>query len=144
MATLPCEIDFPTSRQFLVPQQGNANVLLDGEGQSEPGIAFVCGQVDFAGMAKAPQNISDVIVNRLSEIAHAKAVLMGKSGDVYHVWTMIDEWTLDGRKAVYAAQKELLLKLSGFDLDFYVVPIEEGVSPSELVSDIPVVFERAA
>ena len=68
---------------------------------------------------------------------------MGRSGDVYHVWTMIDEWTVSGRKAVYAAQKELLVKLKGFDLDFYVVALDDGGSPEGLVSDIRPVFQRA-
>jgi hypothetical protein len=96
-----------------------------------------------SGMTKVPQNISDVIVNRLQEFPHVKAILMGRSGDVYHVWTMIDEWTPSGRRAVYGAQKELLKKLKGFDLDFYVVALDEGTNPKDLVSDIPVVFPRA-
>jgi hypothetical protein len=96
-----------------------------------------------SGMTKVPENISDVIVNRLQELTHVKAILMGRSGEVYHVWTMIDDWTQSGRKAVYTAQRELLAKLKGFDLDFYVVALDGGSKPEELVSDIPVVFRRA-
>ena len=94
-------------------------------------------------MAKVPENISDVIVNRLREISNVQAVLMGRSGEVYHVWTMIRDWTATDRRAVYAAQKELLAKLKGFDLDFYVVRLDESVTPDALVSDIPLVFQRA-
>jgi hypothetical protein len=97
----------------------------------------------ISGMTKVPENISDVIVNRLQELTQVKAVLMGRSGEIYHVWTMIDDWTRGGRKAVYAAQRELLQKLRGFDLDFYVVPLDSGMKPEELVSGIPIVFPRA-
>ena len=93
-------------------------------------------------MAKVPDNISDVIVQRLSEISNVQAVLMGRSGDVYHVWSMIRNWTAIDRRAVYAAQKDLLVKLNGFDLDFYVVRLDESVTPDALVSDIPLVFQR--
>jgi hypothetical protein len=96
-----------------------------------------------SGMTKVPENISDVIVDRLREFTHVRAILMGRSGTVHHVWTMIDDWTHSGRKAVYGAQRELLKKLKGFDLDFYVVALDEGMKPEELVSDIPVVFRRA-
>lgn len=144
MPTVSCELDFTTARQFLVSPRGDANVLLESAAQNDPSIMFANERTIFTGMTKVPENISDVIVNRLSEISHVRAVLMGQSGDVYHVWSMIDDWSMHGRKAVYTAQKELLSKLGGFDLDFYVVPIESGTSPTELVSDIPVVFERAA
>jgi len=97
----------------------------------------------FSGMTKVPENISDVVVGRLEAIPHVKAVLMGRSGEVYHIWTMIDDWTVSGRRAVYAAQRELLARLGGFELDFYVVAIDEGESPESVVSDIPTVFRRA-
>ena len=95
-------------------------------------------------MAKVPDHISDVLVKRLTEIPNVKAIRMGRSGDVYHVWTMIRNWTAADRKQVYAAQKELLSKLNGFDLDFYVVKLDATTHPDELVSDIPTVFPVAS
>lgn len=94
----------------------------------------------FSGMAKVSQTISDVIVKKLTEISNVKAIRMGRSGDIYHVWTLIQNWTAADRKNVYAAQKELLIRLNGFDLDFYVVKLDANTTPDELVSDIPAVF----
>jgi hypothetical protein len=135
--------DFTCDGPVYFPAFGEAS--FGNEQGAERELQTVLGEdkLWFSGMAKVPENISDVIVNRLQGIAHVKAVLMGRSGEVYHVWTMIDEWTLAGRKAVYAAQKELLAKLKGFDLDFYVVPLDDGESPEGLVSDIPTIFQRA-
>lgn len=135
--------DFPSGNPIFIPSFTEANFGHEQEAESEPRAVLVEDSLWFSGMAKVPENISDIIVNKLREMDHVKAVLMGRSGEVYHVWTMIDEWTIAGRKAVYAAQKELLAKLKGFDLDFYVVPLDDGGSPEELVSDIPTVFQRA-
>jgi len=136
-------LDFADDGRVFIPPFAQANFNLEQDAESELRTIFVENNWWFSGMAKVPENLSDVIVNRLKEIAHVKAVLMGRSGEVYHVWTMVDEWTVPGRKAVYAAQRELLAKLKGFDLDFYVVALDNGESPEGLVSDIPVVFQRA-
>jgi len=114
------------------------------EAVSDPQIAVVEEDLSFSGMTRAPQDISDVIVHRLRELSNVKAVLMGRSGEVYHVWTMIENWTAADRKVVYAVQKELLSALNGFDLDFYVVKLDANVTPEELVSDIPMVYSRTS
>lgn len=143
MSTSAQNLDFSGDGRVFIPAFAETNFNSEHETESDAQVIFVAENLWFSGMAKVPENISDVIVDRLRLIAHVKAVLMGRSGDVYHVWTMIDEWTVAGRKAVYAAQKELLAKLKGFDLDFYVVPLDDGGSPEGLVSDIPTVFQRA-
>lgn len=139
------DFDYSMGR-VLLPPFLKATISLEANGRSESQTAFV--DVDdvlwFSGMAKAPENISDVIVNRLKKVDHVKAILMGRSGDVYHVWTMIDDWSAAGRKAVYSAQKELLTLLNGFELDFYVVPIDESAQPGAIVSDIPMVFRATS
>lgn len=143
MSSSTQNLDFSGNGRAFIPAHYETRVGLGQEAESDSHTTVVEDMLWFTGMTKAPENISDVIVNRLREIAHVKAVLMGRSGEVYHVWTMIDEWTIGGRKAVYAAQKELLAKLKGFDLDFYVVPLDNGESPDTLVSEIPTIFQRA-
>jgi len=143
MATSVLELDYPDGELLFQPLTETA-VGLGQEAQSEPQTAFsAITRWWFSGMTKVPENISDVIAKRFQEIPHMKAILMGRSGDVYHVWAMIDEWTLAARKVVYAAQKELLVKLRGFEIDFYVVELDKGAKPEDLVSAIPVIFQRA-
>jgi hypothetical protein len=95
-------------------------------------------------MVKAAETMSCFITDRLKEIDHVQAVLIGRSGDVHHVWVMTKEWTSAGRKEIYAAQRDLLKKLNGFEMDFYVVPFEPGMKPGDFVSDIPVMYQRPA
>lgn len=112
----------------------------EGESPCKSKTSFTYRDLWFSGMAKVSQDISGVIVKKLTENPNVKAIRMGRSGDVYHVWTMIQDWTAKDRKAVYAAQKDLLTKLKLFDLDFYVVKLDANISPDEMVSDIPMVF----
>lgn len=135
-------LDFPGEGRVSLPLPLEATISAQAETRSDLQTTFVEHDLWFSGMAKVPDNISDVIVQRLSEISNVQAVLMGRSGDVYHVWSMIRNWTAIDRRAVYAAQKDLLVKLNGFDLDFYVVRLDESVTPDALVSDIPLVFQR--
>jgi hypothetical protein len=137
-------LDFPGEGRISLPPSLGATISAEAETRTDPQTTFVEHDLWFSGMAKVAENISDVIVNRLREISNVQAVLMGRSGEVYHVWTMIRNWTAMDRRAVYGAQKELLTKLNGFDLDFYVVRLDEGVTPDALVSDIPLVFQRAS
>jgi hypothetical protein len=143
MSSQSQNLDFSDNGPVFIPAFFETKVSLGEEVRSDLKTTFPEENWWFTGMAKASENISDVVVKRLKAIPHVKAILMGRSGDIYHVWTMIDEWTIGGRKAVYAAQKELLLKLKGFDLDFYVVALDDGGSPGGLVSEIPTVFQRA-
>jgi hypothetical protein len=144
MAALVLDLEYPDpSGRFISPPL-EVTVGLGQEVQSGPQITFVETLSWFSAMTKVPENISDVIWKRLEEIAHVDAVLMGRSGDVYHVWVMTNEWNPASRKSVYAAQKELLIKLKGFDIDFYLVPLDKGARPEDLVSGIPIVFKRAA
>lgn len=143
MSSSAHDLDFPgEARMSLPPPSLGTTISAEAETRSAPQTTFAEQDLWFSGMAKVPENISDVIVNRLREIPNVQAVLMGRSGEVYHVWTMIRNWTAVHRRTVYTAQKELLSKLKGFDLDFYVVRLDEGVTPHTLVSDIPLVFPR--
>jgi hypothetical protein len=144
MTTSFQELDFQRDGRAAFPPLFGAVLCRESESRSDPQTTIAESDLWISGMAKVPENISDVIVNRLSSLSHVKAILMGRSGEVYHVWTMIDEWTATARKAVYAIQRELLVMLTGFELDFYVVGLDAGVKPESLVSDIPMVFPRAA
>lgn len=143
MATSEQNFDFSWHSPLVIPTSPEADFGQENEEEREPKAVLTEDRWWFSGMTKVPQSISDVIVGKLKEMPHVQAVLVGRSGEVYHVWTMIADWTVAGRRAVYAAQKELLAKLSGFELDFYVVPLDEGESPAGLVSDIPIVWQRA-
>ncbi len=125
-------LDFTGDGPLFIPVFPEAIFNHEPSADNELQTVLVGDKLWFSGMAKVPENISDVIVNRLREISHVKVVLMGQSGDVYHVWTMIDEWTAGGRKAVYAAQRELLAKLKGFEIDFYVVPLAAAMTAAYL------------
>lgn len=145
MSSLSYNLDFPGNGRPSLPPFLEATMSAEGEARSDQQTAFTEERdLWFSGMAKVPDRISDVLVKRLTEIPNVKAIRMGRSGDVYHVWTMILRWTAADRKEVYAAQKELLSKLNGFDLDFYVVNLDATTSPDELVSDIPIVFPVAS
>jgi hypothetical protein len=142
MSTSTHDFDFSMGRVFLPPFL-NATLSAEADSRSESRTSFAEEDLWFSGMAKVPENISDVIVNKLKQVDHVKAILMGRSGDVYHIWTLIDEWSASARKNVYGAQKELLRMLSGFELDFYVVPLDECAQPGAMVSDIPQIFPVA-
>lgn len=93
-----------------------------------------------SGMASVTKTVSDVVVGRMTEIGDVSALMMGRSGDVHHVWVLLKTWTSEVRKTVYEAQVDLVKRLRGFDLDFYVVPAEHGERPTDLVSDIHVIY----
>lgn len=106
MASSAHDLDFPgEGRVSLPPPSLGTTISAEAETRSAPQTTFAEHDLWFSGMAKVPENISDVIVNRLREISNVQAVLMGRSGEVYHVWTMIRDWTATDRRAVYAAQR---------------------------------------
>ena len=94
-------------------------------------------------MAKTAVSVNDFIANSFSTLSNVQAVLAGESGDVLHVWIMIDEWDPQVRKQVYAIQKTIMKQLGGLHFDFYVIDLPHGTSPLDMVSDIPVIFNRA-
>lgn len=144
MSTFAHELDFSGDGRMSLPSLVGSTLSAEGEARSDELTTFVDPDLCFWGMAKVAENISDVIVKRLTELPNVKAIRMGRSGDVYHVWTMVENWTAADRKAVYAAQRDLLCRLTGFELDFYVVKLDANTSPDELVSDIPTVFPLAS
>ena len=91
----------------------------------------------FSKMHRVVETIADYIAQRFKVLANVRAVLVGKSGEVHHVWIMLNDWTAGHRKAVYAIQRDILSKLGDLNLDFYVIDIPEGVRPDEMVSGIP-------
>ena len=62
----------------------------------------------FSKMHPIVETISDYIAQRFKALANVRAVLVGQSGEVYHVWIMLDAWTTDHRKAIYAIQRDIL------------------------------------
>jgi hypothetical protein len=105
-------------------------------------LNFYGDNADMLGMLCIPKTISDYLKERFCAIKNVRALLIGESHDVQHVWVLLDEWTVDHRKAIYAIQRDILQKVTGFNFDFYVVDIPPGTSPSEMVSGIPVIYQR--
>jgi hypothetical protein len=101
------------------------------------------GVIAFSGMSKTAVSVGEFVAKSFSVLSNVQAVLAGESRDVLHVWVMIDEWTPYCRKQVYAIQKLLMKQLEGLHFDFYVVDLPHGTKPQEMVSDIPVIFNRA-
>jgi hypothetical protein len=146
-ATMECPGCLLTGNRVIPPPILATEVLSKDARSESSGTIFVMGDAEThwsCGMATVPQTVVDVIVERLSLLSHVTALLVGRSENVYHIWVMINDWTASGRKSVYAAQRELVAKLEGLDLDFYVVAADHGERPDALVSDIPIVFERTA
>lgn len=106
--------------------------------------AFTYGELaSFSGMTKTAETLSEIVSKKFSTLDNVKAVLAGESDGVLHVWVMINDWTPEARKEVYAIQKQLLKQLRGFNFDFYVIDLPEGTQPEDSVSGIPVIFNRA-
>lgn len=105
-------------------------------------LNFYVNNADTFRMRCLPTTVSDLIVKKFSINPNVRAVLVGESNGVHHVWVLLDRWTSTERKIVYAVQKDILQKIRGFNFDFYVVDIPEGADPSEMVSDIPLAFLR--
>lgn len=99
--------------------------------------------ISFSGMSKPAVPVSKFVSESFAKLLTVKAVLAGESGDILHIWVMIDEWTPAARKNVYTIQKEIMKQLEGLQFDFYVIDLPKGTAPGEMVSDIPVVFQRA-
>src|SRR5271166_485859 len=99
--------------------------------------------ISFTGMTKTAVPVSNFVARSFSALHNVQAVLAGESRDVLHVWIMIDEWTPEARKRVYAIQKTMMKQLEGLHFDFYVVDLPHGTRPQEMVSEIPVIFNRA-
>lgn len=87
--------------------------------------------------------VSKFVADSFELLDNVQAVLAGESADVLHVWIMIDEWNPAARKQVYAIQKTIMKQLEGLHFDFYVIDLPHGTTPAEMVSDIPVIFNRA-
>lgn len=104
---------------------------------------FSFSMVSLSGMTKTPVSVSDFVAKTFSVLKNVQAVLAGESRDILHVWIMIDEWSAEVRKQVYAVQRKILKQLHGLHFDFYVVDLLPDTRPEEMVSDIPVIFNRA-
>jgi hypothetical protein len=99
--------------------------------------------ISLSGMTKTPVSVSKFVGSSFSSIKNVQAVLAGESADILHVWVMIDEWTPGVRKSVYAVQRTVMKQVEGLHFDFYVIDLPLGTRPEEMVSDIPVIFNRA-
>jgi len=99
--------------------------------------------ISLSGMAQTAVPVSDFVAKSFAALANVQAVLAGESADVLHVLIMIDEWTPEARKRVYSIQKVVMKQLGGLHFDFYVIDLPHGTRPEEMVSDIPVIFNRA-
>lgn len=99
--------------------------------------------ISFTGMARTAVPVSEFVAKTFATLVNVQAVLAGQSGDVLHVWILIDDWIPEVRMQVYALQKTIMKQLEGLHFDFYVVDLPHGTGPQEMVSDIPVIFNRA-
>ncbi|MGO9086447.1 MAG: hypothetical protein ACLQBK_14565 [Candidatus Sulfotelmatobacter sp.] len=101
------------------------------------------GLISFSGMSRTAVPVSAFVARSFSALSNVQAVLAGESRDVLHVWVMINEWIPSARKQIYSVQKMVMKQLEGLHFDFYVVDLPHGTRPQEMVSDIPVIFNRA-
>ena len=99
--------------------------------------------ISFSGMAKTAVPVSNFVAESFSVLENVQAVLAGESGEILHVWIMIDEWNPEARKQVYAIQKTIMKQLAGLHFDFYVIDLPHDTTPADMVSDIPIIFNRA-
>ncbi|HTV08053.1 MAG TPA: hypothetical protein VMD97_03300 [Candidatus Aquilonibacter sp.] len=104
------------------------------------GLSFYASTADSLDMACLPTTMSQFLADKFKVNPNVRAVLVGESNEVHHVWVLLHEWNPSARKAVYAIQKDILQKVRGFNFDFYVVDVAPGANPSEMVSGIPVVY----
>jgi|SRR5665213_18932 len=105
-------------------------------------LNFYSDNADMLGMRCVPSTMSEFLVGRFKAIENVRAVLIGESNEVHHVWVLLNEWTFAHRKAVYAVQRDILQKVKGYNFDFYVVDIPAGTDPRDMVSDIPIAYQR--
>lgn len=105
-------------------------------------LNLYANNADMLGMRCLPTTVSDFIVEKFKVNPNIRAVLVGESNEIHHVWVLLEKWTQEQRKAVYAVQRDILQKVRGFNFDFYVVDIPEGTNPSEMVSGIPLVYQK--
>ena len=103
----------------------------------------VAAAVVEAGMRKAGTRVSDFVAKSFSALKNVQAVLAGEHADVLHVWIMIDNWTPSVRKQVYSVQKLVMQKMDKLCFDFSVLDLPPGVRPEDMVSGVPLIFDRA-
>lgn len=99
--------------------------------------------ISLSSMTKVAVSVTDFVWKRFAALENVQAVLAGESADVLHVWIMIDDWTPTVRRQVYSIQKLLMKQLGGLHFDFYVIDLPQGTRPEEMVTGIPVIFDRA-
>lgn len=99
--------------------------------------------ISFTGMTRTAVSVSEFVAKTFAALGNVQAVLAGQSADVLHVWILVDDWIPEVRVKVYALQKTVMKRLQGLHFDFYVVDLPQGIGPEEMVSDIPVIFNRA-
>jgi hypothetical protein len=122
---------------------GAVSPLTEAHLETATGWEAVYSLISFSGMAKTAVTVSKFVARSFSVLENVQAVMAGESADVLHVWILITEWTAEARKQVYGIQKVIMKQLDGLHFDFYVVDLPEGLSPHDMVSDIPVIFNRA-
>ncbi|HMD10086.1 MAG TPA: hypothetical protein VKH63_21310 [Candidatus Acidoferrum sp.] len=123
-----------------------ANITVSREKEARGGASWADNfytLISLSGMSEAPVPVGNFVADCFSRLDHVRAVLGGHSEDVFHVWIMIDDWNPAARKEVYSVQKLVMKKLGGLHFDFYVIDIQREVSPEEMVTGIPVIFNRA-
>lgn len=96
----------------------------------------------FPSLFPAARHMVDLIVEALGNVPQVRRVLIGRSGEVYHVWTLTDKWTAESRRQIYDTQLGLLDDLRGFLLDFYVIRLDANDDVDSVAAGIPVVFDR--
>lgn len=129
----------PTAARAVFLEAGKEEHVNLGELDS---LNFYADNADMLGMRCVPKTMSDYLKQRFCANSNVRALLVGESNEVHHVWVMLNEWSPEHRKAIYAIQRDILQKIKGFNFDFYVVDIPPDSTPGEMVSGIPVVYQR--
>lgn len=65
----------------------------------------------------------EVLTEGLSRLPHVKMILVDQAGDRVSVWTVVDDFSLSVRKAIYAVQRHLIDEYHRFvRFEFHVIP----------------------
>jgi len=147
---IPADFEQTTPPVFWLDNRKNTvegTVSLQGEtsvpSETNTGSESLYSLISFSGMTKTAVPVSKFVAASFAALENVQAVLAGESADVLHVWIMLKEWNPQARKQVYEIQKTIMRQLEGLHFDFYVIDLPHDTTPEDMVSDIPVIFNRA-
>jgi len=75
------------------------------------------------------------LAREIGSLAHVKAILVEQDGDLFTVWTVVDDFSQSVRYRIYDAEARLIDKYHrAVSFDFNVIPGDESTTISRAVS----------